>query len=166
MEKGNGGWISIVRQQKGCGAKGHEANHGLFTVFLDNLPTTMDVQSLFKLFTKFDILKDVFIPLNKKRIVTNSRFGGNRDEQSRRRPQSTRRFLETNSIRGKVPYTNQRSFTEVLKGETTTVAGNVSTTIKVDEVGHGWLYESAILRLNVEYSTHDIGKALKENGLD
>ncbi|KAL7228990.1 hypothetical protein ACSBR2_007647 [Camellia fascicularis] len=34
----------------------------------------MDTKSLFKLFTKFGIVKDVFIP-SKRRKVTNSRFG-------------------------------------------------------------------------------------------
>lgn len=161
----------------------------------------MNAQSLFKLFTKFGIVKDVFIPL-KRRIVTKSRFGfvrfdcpviadiaiqkangllvgdmvlevknakyarGNRDEQSKRLSQSTRRFFTTTSIKGKASYADQRSFAEVLKEEPPTAASNVSMTIKVDEVGYGWLYDSVIIRLNAKYSTHDIGNALKANGLD
>ncbi|KAL7213565.1 hypothetical protein ACSBR2_016149 [Camellia fascicularis] len=69
-----GGWILVVRHWKGGGAKCNEVCHGLFTVFVDNLPQTMDVRSLFKLFTKFGIVKDVFIPF-KRRVVTKSRFG-------------------------------------------------------------------------------------------
>ncbi|KAL7213452.1 hypothetical protein ACSBR2_016055 [Camellia fascicularis] len=174
---------------------------GLFTVLVDNLPGAMNAQSLFKLLTKFGIVKNVFIPL-KRRIVSKSRFGfvrfdcpvaadiaiqkancllvddmvlqvkkatharGNRDEQSRGLSQNTRRFFTTTSMRGKAPYADQRSFGEVLKGEPPTAASNVSMTIKVDEVGHGWLYDNVIIRLNAKYSTHDIGKALKANGLD
>ncbi|KAL7208468.1 hypothetical protein ACSBR1_030253 [Camellia fascicularis] len=75
MEQGrNGGWIPVRRQQKGGEAQGKEAKHGLFTVFVDKLPLAMDAKSLFNLFTKFRIMKDVFIPA-KRRIVTNSRFG-------------------------------------------------------------------------------------------
>ncbi|KAL7228748.1 hypothetical protein ACSBR2_007444 [Camellia fascicularis] len=75
MEQGgNRGWIPVERQQKGGEAQGKEVKHGLFTVFVDNLPSAMDAKILFNLFTKFGIVKDVFIPA-KRRIVTNSRFG-------------------------------------------------------------------------------------------
>ncbi|CAL5356713.1 unnamed protein product [Camellia sinensis] len=178
-----------------------EEMQGLFTVFVDNLPGATNAESLFKLFTKFGIVKNVFIPL-KRRIVSKSRFGfvrfdcpvaadiaiqqangmlvddmvlqvkkatharGNRDDQNRGLSQNTKRFFTTTSMKGKAPYVDQRSFAEVLKGEPPTAAGNVSMNIKVDEVGHGWLYDSVIIRLNAKYSTHDIGKALKANGLD
>ncbi|KAL7243399.1 hypothetical protein ACSBR1_015738 [Camellia fascicularis] len=75
MEQGgNKGWIPVVRQRKRGGAQGKEVNYGLFTIFVDNLPKAMDVKSLFKLFTKFGIVKDVCIPF-KTRKVTNLRFG-------------------------------------------------------------------------------------------
>ncbi|KAL7233204.1 hypothetical protein ACSBR1_016938 [Camellia fascicularis] len=97
----------------------------------------MDAKTLFKLFTQFGMVKDVFIPF-KKRTVSNSRFGfvrfdclvaadiaiqkangllvdervvevkkvtnvkSNRDDQSRRRPHTIRRPLETNTKRGDV----------------------------------------------------------------
>ncbi|KAL7263908.1 hypothetical protein ACSBR1_001959 [Camellia fascicularis] len=59
-------------RREGDGDQGKEAKHGLFTVFVDNLPSAMDAKTLFKLFTQFG--KDVFIPF-KRRTVTNSRFG-------------------------------------------------------------------------------------------
>ncbi|KAL7243401.1 hypothetical protein ACSBR1_015740 [Camellia fascicularis] len=202
MEQGgNGGWISVVRQRKRSGAQGKEVNYGPFTIFVDNLPKAMDVKSPFKLFTKFSIVKDVFIPF-KRRKVTDSRFGfvrfdchvaadiaiqkangllvddmvlevknatydrSNGDEQSRRRPRITRRPFETSRNRGKVSYVDQRSFAEVLKGDTSSVAGKASVTIKVNKDGHGWLYKRALIRLNTEYSIHNIKKALKKKGLD
>ncbi|KAL7163339.1 hypothetical protein ACSBR2_039437 [Camellia fascicularis] len=70
----NGGWIPVVSQWKGDRGQGKEAIHGLFTVFVDNIPSRMDAKSLFKLFTKCGIVKDVFIPF-KRMIVTNSSFG-------------------------------------------------------------------------------------------
>ncbi|KAL7218938.1 hypothetical protein ACSBR2_012077 [Camellia fascicularis] len=157
--RGNGGWIPVVRHRKGGGAKRSETSHGLFTIFVDNLPQTMDVRSLFKFFTKFGIVKDAFIPF-KRRVVTNSRFGfvrfdcsvaaniaiqkangllvddrvlevknatygrGSRVEQSKRRPQTTRRFFDSNNIRGQASCAGQKSFAEVLKGNTPIEARN------------------------------------------
>ncbi|GMP63388.1 hypothetical protein CsSME_00025104 [Camellia sinensis var. sinensis] len=70
----DGGWIPVVRQWKGGGAQSKEAQHGLITVFVDNIPSTMDAKALYKLFIKFGIVKDTYIPF-KRRKVTNSRFG-------------------------------------------------------------------------------------------
>ncbi|XP_028085420.1 serine/arginine-rich splicing factor 2-like [Camellia sinensis] len=70
----DGGWIPIVRQWREGGAQNKEAQHGLFTVFVDNIPSTMDAKALYKLFIKFGIVKDTYIPF-KRRRVTNSRFG-------------------------------------------------------------------------------------------
>ncbi|CAL5410409.1 unnamed protein product [Camellia sinensis] len=68
------GWIPVVSQWKGGGAQSKEAQHGLITVFVDNIPSTMDAKALYKLFIKFGIVKDTYIPF-KRRKVTNSRFG-------------------------------------------------------------------------------------------
>ncbi|KAL7246871.1 hypothetical protein ACSBR2_001892 [Camellia fascicularis] len=157
----------------------------------------MDAKTLFKLFTQFGIVKDVFIPF-KRRTVSNSRFGfvrfdcpvaadiaiqkangllvdervlevkkatnirSNKDDQSRSRPHTTRRPPETNRNRGDVSFTGLRSFTEVLKGDTE----KARLIIKANEEGNGWLYDSAIVRLNSEYSTISIENVLKEKGLD
>ncbi|XP_028058068.1 serine/arginine-rich splicing factor 2-like [Camellia sinensis] len=69
-----GGWIPAVNQWKGGRGKGMEASHGLFSVFVDHIPSKMDAKSLFKFFSKFGIVKDVFIP-SKRRVVSHSRFG-------------------------------------------------------------------------------------------
>ncbi|CAL5417713.1 unnamed protein product [Camellia sinensis] len=72
----DGGWIPVVRQRNGGGAQNKEAQHGhgLITVFVDNIRSTMDAKALYKLFIKFGIVKDTYIPF-KRRKVTNSRFG-------------------------------------------------------------------------------------------
>ncbi|GMP82743.1 hypothetical protein CsSME_00036919 [Camellia sinensis var. sinensis] len=69
-----GGWIPVVNQWKGGRRTGMEASHGLFSVFVDHVPSKMDAKSLFKFFSKFGIVKDVFIP-SKRRVVSHSRFG-------------------------------------------------------------------------------------------
>ncbi|KAL7264450.1 hypothetical protein ACSBR1_002407 [Camellia fascicularis] len=47
---------------------------GLFTICVDEIPDSMDPKGLFTLFSKFGIVKDVFIPA-KRRQVSGSRFG-------------------------------------------------------------------------------------------
>ncbi|XP_028058651.1 serine/arginine-rich splicing factor SC35-like [Camellia sinensis] len=71
---GNGGWIPVMRQRERGGTQGKEDKHGLFIVLVDNLLSAMDAKTLFKLFTQFGIVKDVFIPF-KRRTMSNSRFG-------------------------------------------------------------------------------------------
>ena len=44
------------------------------TIFVDNLPERMGPKDLYVLFTKFGVVKDVFMPL-KRRRKTRSRFG-------------------------------------------------------------------------------------------
>ncbi|KAL7204776.1 hypothetical protein ACSBR2_017813 [Camellia fascicularis] len=46
----------------------------MYTLFVDNLPDSMEPRSMFDLFIKFGVVKDVFIP-QKRRKTTNTRFG-------------------------------------------------------------------------------------------
>ncbi|KAL7218203.1 hypothetical protein ACSBR2_011474 [Camellia fascicularis] len=69
-----GGWIPVVKQRKRSDTWNKVGSNGLFSVFVDNLPFNMDPRALFKLFTNFGIVRDVFIP-QKRRKATNSRFG-------------------------------------------------------------------------------------------
>ncbi|KAL7236416.1 hypothetical protein ACSBR1_019657 [Camellia fascicularis] len=69
----NGGWILVVKQRKRSEVWSTEGSKGLSSVFVDNIPSTMDPKSLFHLFTKFGRVKDVFIP-QKRRKTTNTRF--------------------------------------------------------------------------------------------
>ncbi|GMP81069.1 hypothetical protein CsSME_00035910 [Camellia sinensis var. sinensis] len=203
----NGGWIPVVSQWKGGRGQRKEPVHGLFTVFVDHIPSSMDAKSVYKLFTKFGIVKDVFIPF-KRRKMSNSRFGfvrfdcsvaadvaiqkahgllvedqilevknatydrRNREEHSWsktqyiRKPQPINRDFATNRSKGQVLPGGHRSFTDILKGVPPLQAGKAITTIEVNEEGHGWLYDSAIIRFKAEYSAHIILKALKDKGLE
>ncbi|KAL7200136.1 hypothetical protein ACSBR2_022276 [Camellia fascicularis] len=190
-KKGNGGWISIERRREGVRDQGKDVKYGLFTVFVDNLPSAMDAKTLFKLFTQFGIVKDVFISfgfvrfncpvaadiaiqkgnglLVDERVLEVKKATKDRCirfEQSRREPHTISRPPETISYRAEVPYPGQRSFAEVLKGVTPTVAGKESLSIKANEDNLGWLYGSVIIRFNSEFSTINIGNVLKEKGLD
>ncbi|KAL7235111.1 hypothetical protein ACSBR1_018574 [Camellia fascicularis] len=71
---GNGGGIPLERWREGDGDQCKDVKYGLFTVFVDNLPSAMDVKVLFKLFSQFGIAKNDFIPF-KRRTMSKSRFG-------------------------------------------------------------------------------------------
>ncbi|KAL7239706.1 hypothetical protein ACSBR2_005566 [Camellia fascicularis] len=173
----NGGWVPVVSQWKGGRGKGMEATHGLFSVFMDNIPSKMDAKSLFKFFSKFGIVKDAFIP-SKRRLVSNSRFGFVRfdcyvaadiaiqkangllvDDKVLEVKTATldRRSREERNRRG---HKTSRSFADVLQGVKT------NTSIQVSEEGNDWLYGSAIIRFNTEYSILSVRETLKEKGLE
>ncbi|GMP91751.1 hypothetical protein CsSME_00042300 [Camellia sinensis var. sinensis] len=70
----NGGWRPVLRKRGGQGFRNNAMENEIHTIFVDNLPDSMDPKGLYKVFTNFGILKNVFIP-NKRRKMTRSRFG-------------------------------------------------------------------------------------------
>ena len=68
------GWRTVLRKHGNQGSRNNELEQEIHTIFVDNLPESMDPKGLFKVFTNFGIVKDVFIP-NKRRKMTRSRFG-------------------------------------------------------------------------------------------
>ncbi|CAL5343197.1 unnamed protein product [Camellia sinensis] len=68
------GWQPVFRRRGMIKATRDSKGGKLFTVFVDNIPDSMNPKSLFQLFAKFGIVKDVFIP-KKRRKITGSRFG-------------------------------------------------------------------------------------------
>ncbi|XP_028057424.1 uncharacterized protein LOC114261350 [Camellia sinensis] len=72
--RGGGGWKPVLRKRWRGGAQRASIMSGLVTIFVDDIPEMMSPQGLFKLFSKFGVVKDVFIPA-KRRLVTGSRFG-------------------------------------------------------------------------------------------
>ncbi|XP_028082029.1 serine/arginine-rich splicing factor 2-like [Camellia sinensis] len=66
--------MPVVRARGRPGPWRTEGSVGVFTVSVDNLPASLNPKGLFNLFTKFEVVKDVFIP-QKRRRVTNIMFG-------------------------------------------------------------------------------------------
>ncbi|XP_028109247.1 nuclear localization sequence-binding protein-like [Camellia sinensis] len=69
-----GGWRSVL-----CGRRRREQGSvpgkpGLYTIFMDNIPLSMNPKGLYELFKKFRVVRDVCIP-NKTRKTTRLRFG-------------------------------------------------------------------------------------------
>ncbi|KAL7212302.1 hypothetical protein ACSBR2_015058 [Camellia fascicularis] len=69
-----GGWRSVLygrgRREQGS----VPGKSGLYTIFMDNIPLSMNPKGLYELFKKFKVVRDVFIP-NKTRKTTRLRFG-------------------------------------------------------------------------------------------
>ncbi|CAL5334043.1 unnamed protein product [Camellia sinensis] len=89
-----------------------------------------------------------------------------RFEKSRKEPHSISRPPNPISYRAQVSFSGQRSFVEVLKGVTPTVARKESLSIKANEEDLEWFHGSVIVRYISEFSTVNIGNILKKKGLD
>ncbi|KAL7219249.1 hypothetical protein ACSBR2_012351 [Camellia fascicularis] len=205
MVKQRGGWIPVVKQrgrQVSRSSWFEDRRVGLFTLFVDNLPEPMDSRSLYKLFSKFGVVKDVFIP-NKRKKSTNTRFGfirydcsifariaeqkanglsvddksllvkaaeyGNIIDERRKlksklasQPEPRKPFamsVNRNWNQG----IDGRTFADVTKS--TDSRCPPKTTIRVEEIGNGWLFESLIMKLKTEYSVQEVNTELKRRGM-
>ncbi|KAL7198613.1 hypothetical protein ACSBR2_020998 [Camellia fascicularis] len=197
-----GGWIPVVKQ------RGRQVSHsswyegrraGLFMLFVDNLPELMDSQSLYDLFFKFGVVKDVFIP-RKRRKSKNTRFefvrydcsisarvaeqktnglwvddkslvvkiaeyGNGIEERKKlkpipaRQPEASKPSAMTVNKKWNQG-TDGRSFADVIKGTDSRCLPK--TTIRVEERGNGWLFESMIMRLKTDYSVQEVKNELKK----
>ncbi|KAL7167073.1 hypothetical protein ACSBR2_037694 [Camellia fascicularis] len=77
QQRQEGGWIPVVKKRGRSATQGGSKEgrrEEMYTLFVDNLPDSMDPKSMFALFLKFGVVKDVFIP-QKRRKTTNTRFG-------------------------------------------------------------------------------------------
>ncbi|GMP52445.1 hypothetical protein CsSME_00018254 [Camellia sinensis var. sinensis] len=70
----NRGWKPVVRRKGPVRYSGDRRGGGLFTIFVDNIRESMNPKGLFGLFSKFGVVKDMFIPV-KMRKLTGLRFG-------------------------------------------------------------------------------------------
>ncbi|KAL7215691.1 hypothetical protein ACSBR1_027776 [Camellia fascicularis] len=127
----------------------------------------MDPKTLFKLFSKFGIVKDVFIP-QKRRKVTNTRFGFVKYDCSVAANVAVTKanglWVEDKEIQVKMAEYDRvaegaqnRNQLKGNKGANEACGRNVRW-----QHGHGWLYESVILRFKDEYYIHGIEKIFKE----
>ncbi|XP_028116831.1 serine/arginine-rich splicing factor SC35-like [Camellia sinensis] len=72
MEAGR--WNPVLRRRRVGNQGSRSMENGLFTIFVDEIPNSMNPKSLFTLFNKFGVVKDAFIPA-KRRKAMRSRFG-------------------------------------------------------------------------------------------
>ncbi|KAL7265506.1 hypothetical protein ACSBR1_003309 [Camellia fascicularis] len=136
MEDGNGGWKLVVKQRNRVIGRMHGGRDRWITVFVDNLPESIDRKGLFSLFSNFGVVKDVFIP-NKRRRISSTRFG---------------------FVRG-----IRKTFAEVLTGKRE--VGQSRLVVKTREVGNAWLYESVIIRLHHHVTKADFKHESRSRGV-
>ncbi|XP_028106494.1 probable splicing factor, arginine/serine-rich 4 [Camellia sinensis] len=70
----DGGWKPVLKKRRMGLQTGRSRMNDLVSLFVDEVPEAMTPSDLFNLFSKFGVVKDVFIPL-KIRKTTRSRFG-------------------------------------------------------------------------------------------
>ncbi|KAL7205926.1 hypothetical protein ACSBR2_018776 [Camellia fascicularis] len=70
MGSNEGGWKLVFQRRQG--RKGPLAR--LHTIFVDEIPESMNPKGLFTMFSNFGVVKDVYIP-EKRRKTTRTRFG-------------------------------------------------------------------------------------------
>ncbi|KAL7170252.1 hypothetical protein ACSBR2_035176 [Camellia fascicularis] len=58
----SGGWNPVIKRRKVGNQYGYRKEAVVVTIFVDNIPESMDSKGLFSLFRKFGIVKDAFIP--------------------------------------------------------------------------------------------------------
>ncbi|KAL7175559.1 hypothetical protein ACSBR2_029205 [Camellia fascicularis] len=191
---GRGGWIPVVKQrarQLRSNSLFENQRASLFTLFVDNLPESMVPRRLHDLFNKFGVVKDVLFHKREGKQQTpnladvaeqkaNGLWVDDKSlsvkvaEYSKGRVDSHRknllppRFFEP--LKASTVAQNQiwqqrtdgRSFAEVIKGAEPSY--QPVTTIKVDEIRNGWLYESMIMRLKTPYSVLQVRKEIINKG--
>ncbi|XP_028101317.1 uncharacterized protein LOC114300665 [Camellia sinensis] len=69
-----GGWQPVIKRRPVGYQLARFRGLGMFIIFVDNLPESMDPRGLFKLFSSYGVVKDVFI-LKKRMKVIGTRFG-------------------------------------------------------------------------------------------
>ncbi|KAL7197887.1 hypothetical protein ACSBR2_020416 [Camellia fascicularis] len=141
------GWIPVVKQRGRQGRGKNEGCASVFTIFVDNIPNSVNPKGLHNLFTKFGVVKDVFIP-NKRRRITNTRFGFVRFDCK----------VEANVAvqKGNGLWVDDKA----IEGR------RDSITVKADEIGNGWLYESVVVRLKENYANTNLKKEIEAIGVE
>ncbi|KAL7256909.1 hypothetical protein ACSBR1_010779 [Camellia fascicularis] len=56
------GWKPVLRKHGDQGYKSKGMDNDIHTIFVDNLLESMDPKALYKVFTNFGIIMDVYIP--------------------------------------------------------------------------------------------------------
>ncbi|KAL7197752.1 hypothetical protein ACSBR2_020306 [Camellia fascicularis] len=154
-----GGWNPVIHRRKvGC-QRGSRKEGGLVTIFVDNIPESMDPKGLFSLFCKFGIVKDVFI-LGKRRKASRSRFGFIRYDcevvvdiaiQKANGLWCDNKALvvkraEYQKSQTLGPMEQRGLHREALASDGSTERGKV--VIKAKEEGNGWQYESVVVKMS------------------
>ncbi|KAL7221579.1 hypothetical protein ACSBR1_023521 [Camellia fascicularis] len=166
-----GGWKPMIRKHGGVGSKHQRSKSGIHTVFVDNLLESMEPKGLYTLFTNFEVVQDIFIPY-KRRKMTRSRALKVKAIEFVRRKEAQKRPLHLLTQRHEMRGVGQiswkikgkESYAQVVSGKGFVASAHLI--VKVYEVGNGWLYNSAIVRLKPLCCGADFQKELRTRGME
>ncbi|KAL7257903.1 hypothetical protein ACSBR1_004093 [Camellia fascicularis] len=165
MDSQQGGWIPVVRQRGRQGRGNNEGCTSVFTIFVDNIPNSVNPRGLHNLFTKLGVVQDVFIP-HKRRRITNTRFGFVRFDCNVAASVAVQKGngLWVDGRRWVEVSTDHRSYAKAVIGKT--CGGRDSITEKAGEIGNGWMYESVVVRLKENYANTNLKKEIEAAGVE
>ncbi|KAL7218941.1 hypothetical protein ACSBR2_012080 [Camellia fascicularis] len=136
----------------------------MFTVFVDNLPESMDPRGLFKLFSNYEVVaasvavqKAEGLWCDDKELKVRIATYGNKDQNLK--IQESRKD-STNLIKQRMHWQptegvkGQSSYMDVVQGFNRDIK---RIPIKSEEIGNGWLYESLLVKLKA-FLTFDVFK--------
>ncbi|GMP34513.1 hypothetical protein CsSME_00007349 [Camellia sinensis var. sinensis] len=179
----------IIRQRGRQGRRGHGGCADVFTIFVDNLPNSVSPKGLYNLFNKFGVVQDVFIPY-KRRWTTDTRFGFVTFDcfvaVTVTVKKANRLWVDDKAIEVKHADLGK----EKIGGAVSTKPGHIpvkgkngqqgegrrwvavskdqsdNITLKAEEIGNGWLYESVVVHLNKSYATVNLKKKIETIGVE
>ncbi|KAL7222744.1 hypothetical protein ACSBR1_024446 [Camellia fascicularis] len=169
-----GGWQPVVYGQRYHNMKegNRSVGSGLFTIFVDNLPQSMNPKELYSLFMKFGVVKDVFIP-SKTRKTTRSRFGFVRFDcpvtvevaiQKANGLWCDDKSLQVKKAEFEKPQGKLKDNSYIWKKREGSSKANDGQVILGVEAGNGWLYNSIIVRLKSYLDLADFKNSIYERG--
>ncbi|GMP26724.1 hypothetical protein CsSME_00003043 [Camellia sinensis var. sinensis] len=190
MGSNEGGWKPVFRRRQG--RKGPVAK--LHTIFVDEIPESMNPKGLFTMFLNLGVIKDVYIP-DKKRKATRIRFELVRYDRSVAAGimiqkangvwcgDRTLKVKKTDFGRDKEPTYSRAAIQKSIRILTSTGAGvrgrssygvvlkggmNVSgtnTKIKVEEYATSWLLMSVVIKIKTHCNFADLKVECQLRGL-
>ncbi|KAL7186481.1 hypothetical protein ACSBR2_028267 [Camellia fascicularis] len=129
-----GGWIPVVKARGRPGPWRMEGSVGVFTVFVDNLPASLNPKVKPAEFGKDKVDGEATrIPLSTqvRRPIVHAAQGGDGKTGA-------------NGLRDK------RSYVEAVAGKRAGEIGSIL--LKVEEIGNEWLFESISIKLKAQYA--------------
>ncbi|KAL7255360.1 hypothetical protein ACSBR1_009503 [Camellia fascicularis] len=155
-----GGWIPVVRQTGRKKRRRYRGCRDVFTIFVDNLPTSVSTKGLYTLFNKFGVVQDEFIPY-KRRRTTNTRFGFVRFDcfvaAIVAMQKANGLWVDDKAIEVK--------HVDLGKEKLGGVVSTKPSLVPAEKIGNGWLYESVVIRLKESYATVNLKKEIEAIGV-
>ncbi|KAL7251601.1 hypothetical protein ACSBR1_013444 [Camellia fascicularis] len=165
------GWNPVIRRKGPGRCPGDRRGGGLFTISVDNIPESMNPKGLFGLFFKFGVVKDVFIPMKRRKLI-GSRFcfvqydcpvAAEIAVQKADGLWCDDKAIKVKSAEFTKDERRSKSYAEAVQNGSS--YGKEEVYVQVREVGNGWLYESLVVQLHNFFSFPAFNEKCRKRGL-